>query len=114
MKHPFHTLFYIGFSVMSFVVSFIFLILINLSDIIPFSSQKEVTVVDTEVIEGGPMKLLNPNPPDLKPIQKILSKQTPKPEVVPNVSPLVENTTTLSKDTTIQKQEESKDTSISK
>jgi hypothetical protein len=81
MKHPFHTLFYIGFSVMLFAVSLLVLLLVKISDMLPLFSKENVSVINTEVIKDDSVKLSKPITPEVKPIQKGLIKQSSEPKV---------------------------------
>lgn len=79
MKHPFHTLFYIGFSVMLFTGGFLTLVLFNLKEILPsvFDKNQEL-VVREDVIETKPYKILSQPTIEIKPIDKVIVKETPK------------------------------------
>jgi hypothetical protein len=81
MKHPFHTLFYIGFSVMLFTVSLLVSLLVKISDMLPLFSKENVSVINTEVIKCDSVKLSKPITPEVKPIQKVLIKQSSEPKV---------------------------------
>jgi hypothetical protein len=81
MKHPFHTLFYIGFSVMLFTVSLLVLLLVKISDMLPLFSKENVSVINTEVIKDDSVKLSKPITPEVKLIQKVLIKQSSEPKV---------------------------------
>lgn len=80
MKHPFHTLFYIGFSTILFVGAFLTLLVINIKDIFPLAfSEREPRVVNRDVIDAAPIKILSEPTPQIKPIEKVVPKDTPKP-----------------------------------
>ena len=80
MKHPFHTLFYIGFSTILFIGAFLSLLVINLKDILPSAlSEREPRVVNRDVIAATPIKILSEPTPQIKPIEKVVPKETPKP-----------------------------------
>lgn len=51
MKHPFHTLYYTGMSVLVFSVIFFVSLILNLKNFLP-SNKTEKNYVQTEVIEG--------------------------------------------------------------
>lgn len=79
MKHPFHTLFYIGFSTMIFVGTFLSLLVINIKDILPSAfSDIEPRVVNRDVIVTAPIEILGEPTPQKKPIEKEIPKETPK------------------------------------
>ena len=80
MKHPFHTLFYIGFSTMIFVGTFLGLLVINIKDILPSTfSDSEPRVVNRDVIVTAPIKILGEPTPQKKPIEKVIvTKKTEK------------------------------------
>ena len=83
MKHPFHTLFYIGFSTMIFVGTFLGLLVINIKDILPSAfSDSEPRVVNRDVIVTAPIEILGEPTPQKKPIEKEIPKETPKPILV--------------------------------
>jgi hypothetical protein len=79
MKHPFHTLFYIGLSIMLFTGSFLILFLVNIKEILPsvFDKNREV-VVREDVINSKPYKILSQPTIKIKPIDKVIVKETPK------------------------------------
>jgi len=79
MKHPFHTLFYIGFFTMVFIGGFLSLVIINLKEILPskFSDNQEV-VVTKDVIVPTPIKQLVTPTTQVKPIEKVIPKESPK------------------------------------
>ena len=81
MKHPFHTLFYIGFSTMIFVGTFLGLLVINIKDILPSAfSDREPRVVNRDVIVTTPIEILGEPTPQTKPIEKVIvTKKTEKP-----------------------------------
>ena len=80
MKHPFHTLFYIGFSTMIFVGTFLGLLVINIKDILPSTfSDSEPRVVNRDVIVTTPIEILSGPKPQTKPIEKVIvTKKTEK------------------------------------
>ena len=80
MKHPFHTLFYIGFSTMIFVGTFLGLLVINIKDILPSAfSDSELRVVNRDVIVTTPIEILSGPTPQTKPIEKVIvTKKTEK------------------------------------
>ena len=79
MKHPFHTLFYIGFSTMIFVGTFLSLLVINIKDILPSAfSDIEPRVVNRDVIVTAPIEILGEPTHQKKPIEKEIPKETPK------------------------------------
>ena len=80
MKHPFHTLFYIGFSTMIFVGTFLGLLVINIKDILPSAfSDSEPRVVNRDVIVTTPIEILSGPTPQTKPIEKVIvTKKTEK------------------------------------
>lgn len=86
MKHPFHTLFYIGFFTMVFIGGFLSLILMNLKDILPSSSKRNQEVVlEKNVIVSTPIKTLTSPTTPIKPIEKVVPKETPKTNTTPVV-----------------------------
>ena len=96
MKHPFHTLFYIGFLTMLFVGTFLTLLVINIKDILPSTLGKsELRVVNRDVIVTAPIKILSEPTPQIKPIEKVIPKETPKPILVSEpivLKPVTEDT----------------------
>jgi hypothetical protein len=80
MKHPFHTLFYIGLSTMLFVGTFLSLLVINIKDILPSTfSDSEPRVVNRDVIVTTPIEILSGPTPQTKPIEKVIvTKKTEK------------------------------------
>jgi hypothetical protein len=96
MKHPFHTLFYIGLSTMLFVGTFLSLLVINIKDILPSAfSDSEPRVVNRDVIVTAPIEILGEPTPQKKPIEKEIPKETPKPILVSEsivLKPVTEDT----------------------
>ena len=83
MKHPFHTLFYIGLSTMLFVGTFLSLLVINIKDILPSTFGKsEPQIVNQDPIVATPIEILSGPTPQTKPIEKVIPKETPKPILV--------------------------------
>jgi hypothetical protein len=83
MKHPFHTLFYIGFLTMLFVGTFLTLLVINIKDILPSTLGKsELRVVNQDPIVATPIEILSGPTPQIKPIEKVVPKENPKPILV--------------------------------
>ena len=83
MKHPFHTLFYIGLSTMLFVGTFLSLLVINIKDILPSTfSKSESRVVNQDPIVATPIEILSGPTPQTKPIEKVVTKETSKPITV--------------------------------
>lgn len=79
MKNPFHTLFYIGLSTMLFILSFLTLILVNIKELLPsFLNEKPKIVIRQDVINSQPYKILNQPTIKIKPIEEVITKQTPK------------------------------------
>jgi hypothetical protein len=80
MKHPFHTLFYIGFLTMLFVGTFLTLLVINIKDILPSTLGKsELRVVNQDPIVAIPIEILSGPTPQIKPIEKVVvPKKTEK------------------------------------
>lgn len=108
MKHPFHTLFYIGLSTMLFIGAFLSLLVINLKDILPSTfSKNESRVVNQDPIVVTPIEILSEPTPQPKPTEKVVvRKKTEKTVELPTQrdstdktleTPLPEN-----KDTTIK------------
>jgi hypothetical protein len=96
MKHPFHTLFYIGFLTMLFVGTFLTLLVINIKDILPSTLGKsELRVVNQDPIVAIPIEILSGPTPQIKPIEKVIPKETPKPILVSEpivLKPVTEDT----------------------
>jgi hypothetical protein len=96
MKHPFHTLFYIGLSTMLFVGTFLGLLVINIKDILPSAfSDSEPRVVNRDVIVTAPIEILGEPTPQKKPTEKEIPKETPKPILVSEsivLKPVTEDT----------------------
>lgn len=78
MKHPFHTLFYIGFFTMVFIGGFLSLVLMNLKDILPSSFERNQEVISKDVIVPTPIKTLTSPTVPIKPIEKVIPKETQK------------------------------------
>ena len=70
MKHPFHTLFFIGLSTMLFVGTFLSLLVINIKDILPSTFGKSEP------------QIVNQDPIVATPIEKVVPKENPKPILV--------------------------------
>lgn len=86
MKHPFHTLFYIGFFTMVFIGGFLSLVLLNLKDILPSSfEQKQLVVVSKDIIVPTPIETLTSPTPPIKPIEKVVPKEISKINTIPEV-----------------------------
>ena len=86
MKHPFHTLFYIGFFTMVFIGGFLSLLLMNLKDILPSSFERnQEVVVEKDVIAPTQIKTIASPTVSTKPIEKVVPKETPKTNTTPVV-----------------------------
>lgn len=98
MKHPFHTLFYIGFFTMVFIGGFLSLVLMNLKDILPSSFERNQEVISKDVIVPTPIKTLTSPTVPIKPIEKVIPKETPRTITDPVVvapKPTVDSTTSV-------------------
>ena len=84
MKHPFHTLFYIGLTTMIFIGGFVTLILINIKDLLPSSfGVKSEVIVRQDVINTKPYEVLSQPTVEIKPIETVIIKKTPKSTPIP-------------------------------
>ena len=108
MKHPFHTLFYIGLSTMLFLGTFLSLLVINIKDILPSTFGKsEPQIVNQDPIVATPIEILSGPTPQTKPIEKVVvTKKTEKTVELPtegdSTNKTLEKTLPENKDTTIE------------